>query len=82
MWRTISASAFLRRLVALSAGLLVAMLLAMLVGALPVAHASHVPDCLDDDNDPQHPTNSPTPGDAVFFGTPDRDVLAGGAGTM
>jgi Ca2+-binding RTX toxin-like protein len=56
------------------------MLLAMLVGALPVAHASHVPDCLDDDNDPQHPTNSPTAGDDVFFGTPDRDVLAGGAG--
>jgi Ca2+-binding RTX toxin-like protein len=75
MWCTIPVSAILPRLVALSAGLLVATLLAMLVGALPVAHASHVPDCWG-----LHPTNTPTAGNDVINGTAGDDVLAGGAG--
>ena len=55
-------------------------MLAMLVGALPAAHAQQVPDCLDDDGDLQHPTNNQTPGDDIIKGTPDRDIFAGGGG--
>src|SRR3712207_4071036 len=77
MWCTIPASVFLRRLVALGAGLLVATLLAVLVGALPVAHATHAPDCFG-----KHPTNPvvPGPGGGQITGTPGNDVLAGGPG--
>src|SRR5215203_5266423 len=76
MWCTIPAPTFLRRLVALSAGLLVTMLLPMLVGALPVALASHVPDCWG-----LHPTNTPPgPGGGTILGTSGDDVLAGGPG--
>jgi Ca2+-binding RTX toxin-like protein len=58
-------------LVALSVGLLVATLVAM----LNVAHASHVPDCFG-----SHPTNTPTPGNDIIVGTAGDDVLAGGVG--
>jgi Ca2+-binding RTX toxin-like protein len=51
------------------------MMLAILVGALPVAHANHVPDCFG-----RHPTNTPTAGDDFIVGTPGEDVLAGGPG--
>jgi Ca2+-binding RTX toxin-like protein len=54
-------------LAALSAG--------VLAGALTVADASHISNCLG-----KHPTNTPTAGDDVIVGTPGRDVLAGGAG--
>src|SRR5215217_3945931 len=80
MWCTIPASAFLRRLVALSTGLLVAILLALLVGALPMAHATHEPVCLDDENDARHATNTPTPENDVIEGTDGKDVLVGGWG--
>jgi Ca2+-binding RTX toxin-like protein len=62
-----------------SAGLLVAVLAALssglLLAGLPVAHASHVPDCWG-----LHPTNTPTAGNDFIQGTTGDDVLAGGAG--